>query len=261
MSKYKSSKLLKKKRIRRYWRITLTLSLLLVILYGASFWSSHESVNIKGLEIKGNKYISDETIENIFWNEIGGRYLFILSKKNFLLLPKQSIRAKLKRELSVKNVLISADPNGAVLEIIEHESTGEYCTEEKCFLINKDGLIFAESPLILMDELVSYTGILEGDILGQTYSNTEVYKKIFNTIELLKKINVSIKNVSTEDFETFNLQSMEGPYLMIDKGDDPVLVVNNLKTTLEQEAIHDVQFRNIDYIDLRFGNKVYYKIK
>lgn len=261
MSKYKTAQLRRKKRIYLYWRLALTLSFLFVILYGASFWSAHESVNIKGLEVKGNKYITTEIVEDIFWNEVNGRYFFILSKKNFLLLPKKTIVAKLKRELSVKDVLIKSNPDGAVVEILEHKSEGEYCMEEECFLINAEGLIFAERPLVMMENLVKYIGTIEGDVLGKTYTDTKVFRKISQIIELLERVNVSIQSVSTEDFETFNLQSIEGPYLLIDKADDPTLVVNNLKTTIEQEAIHEIQFQNIEYIDLRFGNKVYYKIK
>lgn len=261
MSKYKNAQLRRKKRIYLYWRLALTVSFLVVFLYGASFWSSHESVNIKGLKVKGNKYIATETVEDIFWEEVEGRYIFILSKKNFLLLPKKTIVAKLKREISVKDALIKSNPDGAEIEIIEHKSEGEYCREEECFLINADGLIFAKSPLVMMENLVKYTGAKEENVLGQTYTDSKVFRKISQIIGLLKRINVSIKSVSTEDFETFNLQSLEGPYLLIDKSDDSTLVVNNLKTTIEQEAIHEIQFKNIEYIDLRFGNKVYYKIK
>lgn len=272
MSKYNTETLLRKKKIRRYWRITLTLSFLIVLLYGVSFWSANESIKISEVNVSGNKFVSTEKIKQIFDESTSGKYFFIASKRNFLLMPRSAMIRKIENELPVKSVTIHIDDLiVANIEVVEHDPWGLWCddsvTEEssdnmsdECYFVNDNGLAFIVAPELVIDNLVVLENT-EQAALGSFYAKESVFKKFIVVTELLKKINIAIRIISTEDMETFSLTTKSGPVLLMDKLDDPVEVVNNLKTTLEQESINEIQFKNLEYIDLRFEGKAYYKIK
>jgi hypothetical protein len=273
--KYSTQKMLRKKKIRRYWRIALTLSFLVVIFYGASFWSDHESIEITDVQVTGNKYVSTEKVTQIFEEAISRDILWFISKKNFIFLPRSVISAKIEQELSVESafVRIGDDITTAEIEIIEYKPHALWCSDfseyggrTDCYFVNESGLAFNMAPEFVAEDLI-YLGrplseqeTSEG-ILGLQYVDPKLFDNFMTTIDLIKKVNILVKSISTEDMETFVLQTKAGPELYIDHHDAPLDVVNNLKTTLEQESIHENQFKNLQYIDLRFEGKVYYKVR
>jgi len=261
MPKYTTEKLLRRKRLRRYWKISLIGISVVVLVYAASFWSKHPSVEIIKIVVRGNKYVETEYIEDVVKKYLDGKLLFIFNRDNHLLLSKSSIANGLEELLPVKEIRIKMHNIHTIeLDVIEHKPWGLYCVEE-CYYVNKEGLIFFPAPQYVLEDLVRLDAILEGDVLGQIFVKSELFDRLTQMVDLLLKIDVEVSKISTEDFKTFHLSTKNGPYLLVDNRDSPIEIVNNLKTTLEQESIHDVQFQNLEYVDLRFEGKAYYKIR
>ena len=263
MSKYSTPKLLKKKRIRRCWRWSLTVSFLIVILYAVSFWSSHDSLQIKNIEVTGNYFLATEEIEEVVQEAVSRKLFLILDRNNFVFLPREVIARKVQDKLQVKIAIVRiVELDKLEIEVVEHKPWATWCRDDQCYFVNEKGLAFVEEDEEWLDGLVYLEGeASEGYVLGQIYSTPQVFPKLVLMQQLLQKISINLHKISTEDFETFTLHTREGPYLLVDNKDDPIEVVNNLKTTLEQESIHEIQFKNIEYFDLRFDDKAYYKIK
>lgn len=266
MSKYKTEALLKKKRIKRNIKISLMVLLICAITYVISFASSYEKFQIKEIEVVGNKYVESPHVVDFVKSVSAESYFKIFSKNNILFLPREHIISELEKELTIDRVVIKSESLAKIkIEIYEHEPWAIWCNTEKnvkdCSFVNNDGLAFMKSSEIVVQDLIQLSGEVSGDILGKNYVTPELFDKFVIISDLLTKINVAISQISTTDYETFILHTKNGPQLFIDKNDDPVEVVNNLKTTIEQESIHDIQFKNIEYVDLRFDGKAYYKIR
>ncbi len=264
MIKKKSNKLLRRNKLRYYRKVIIWVSFLIIALYGLSFWSDYQSLNIQEVEITGENFVAPEIIEKVFWQETEGKYFFLISKRNFLFIPKKIIIEKIKKFNEVENVSIEiSNSNKVIIKISEYKPVAEYCLE-KCYFVNKKGVVFSETPKIYVDDLLKLEGKIiedENEIIGMNYLPIEIFEKIIKTIELLNIENIKINKVSTEDFETFNLQTVGGPRILIEYQDIPEEIVSNLKIALEQESIHDIQFNNLEYIDLRFQDNVFYKLK
>jgi hypothetical protein len=280
----KQPKLLSNKKSKiKFWRRTiLTVSFLIVLLYAISFWSSHQSIEIQNVKIEGVEFADQNQIMQIFEEETQGKYLGLISKKNFLFLPKGVIEKRIGNMLSVNSVYIRI-PNVNLAEIVvaEHKPVSVWCSIENvndCYFVNKNGLLFTKLPELYMDNMFSLEGgIIEQENdkskkiiknketetnLGKYFTSVDTFKKITAFIDLLNaQQDIFIIKVVTEDHETFTLHTTAGPTILIEKNDNPVEAVNNLESTLVQESIHDIQFANLEYIDLRFNDKVYYKIK
>ena len=98
--------------------------------------------------------------------------------------------------------------------------------------------------------------------LGYYYFDSERFGTLHDFAEGLSKIDMKVNTINTNDKETFEVKIDEGPSLLIESNDESaVTLLNNLKTTIEIEEINDIQFKNLEYIDLRFGKNIYYKIK
>jgi len=262
MSKYKKQKLFTKKRGKLYWKISLYSILSFSLIYGIIFWSSFESFQIKNVQVSGNIFTETEIVEEIFNNETDGRHLFLVSKNNYLFVPDKKIKKYIENELSVKEVFIKRENwNTVSIEIAEHKPFGIWCDGDDCYFVNDKGLFFAKVPEIYDPNLIVIEGEKEGDKLGQYFIEENIFSNFSQKVSLLKEIEIEVTRIYTEDFETFKFVTKDGPELFVEKNDDPVQTINNLETTINQEDINDAQFENLEYIDLRFDNKVFYKIK
>jgi hypothetical protein len=154
-----------------------------------------------------------------------------------------------------------------LVQVSEHESVAKWCGKDdlssECFLVNKDGLVYVAEKKLSPKNVIKAHGMFDdpSSVIGQTYLVPQHFQKIIETIKNLDQLSIVPTSFETEDGETVIIAVSEGPHLMIDLNDEPSDILNNLKTTIETEEINEAQFKNLEYIDLRFGNKVYYKIK
>jgi len=224
-------------------------------------------MKISSVDVVGNRFVESSDIEKVFFEEVSGRHFFLISKSHFLFIPKGIISKKIENKLSVESAIVRrSDINNAVVEITEYDPVAEYCSSDlDCYFVNGDGLIFVKAPEFYADVLISLEGeieITDGEsVLGKSYSEIKTFRKLLEKIELLEIEKIEINKISTVDFETFVLYTVGGPTILIEETDIPKETIDNLKAAITQESINDVQFNNIDYIDLRFEDKVFYKLK
>lgn len=134
---------------------------------------------------------------------------------------------------------------------------------DDCYYINDSGFIFAHLLPDDMNMWVKYTGALaEGDPVGQTFSEPDYVSALNQFVRLLdSELAVDVSHVVSFDGQTYIIYADDGQQFLIDINDNLNSTFTNLETLFEQDAINDAQFGNIEYIDLRFGNRVYYKLR
>ena len=258
-------KILKRNKNRYIRKAIIYFVFIMTFLYGVSFWSNFHSFQIEKINVFGNRFIDTDLVKAEINNELSGKYIFLIPKKNFLFIPKSQIRKKLESNVTIENIEITkSDLQTITIEILEYKPIASYCvTENDCYFVNKFGTFFVKAPEVYLDNLIELKTTKEfgGEILGQNFVDKDIFEKLLEKIDLLKGENIEIREIYTEDFETFNLKTISGPTIIVEKEDKPEEIISNLKSAINQESINEVQFNNIDYIDLRFEDKVFYKLK
>lgn len=267
----KEVKLLSNKKSihKMYIKIAIYTIFIICLIYGASFWTSFDKFIIKEIKIEGNNFIKKEQIEEIVKKEMEGEYFNLFSKKSFLFLQEKKIKNNILKLIPVEDAKIFADNINSVSVIIkEYEAKAYWCSDAKgkdCYFLNKNGTLFAKVENGILSELVKMEGKLESknenDFLGQNFSTADNFFNLLNFVSLLKNEGVFVNQIKTEDFESFNLKTTIGPVIIVKKDSNSEKMILNFKSTIAQESIHDKQFSNLDYVDLRFDDRVYYKIK
>lgn len=259
---YQTGKLAKRRRRIMIFRIILFIVLFVSIISGTAFWSHSDSFKINNIEIIGTNFNSIDQIENLTFDILKGNYFLGYSRSNFLLVSKGEIKNKiLESSNSIKDVLVKSKGfHSLKIEVIEHSPKLSWCDEKnKCFIVNDDGIIFMEDDITGTEDLLIVRGFVQGDPIGQVYVSDEFVKSILKFTELLSQIELTVTELKTEDGDTFIFHTSDNMDLIIDKRDNVEEVFDNLIIAINQEAIHKEQFPNIEYIDLRFGNRVIYK--
>lgn len=274
---------LKKKKhkiLRR--KIFFLISIFILILIILSFLSKWEKLNINAIQISGNKVLETQMIEDVVKEEIAGNYFYFFPKTNFLLYPQHKIETDLKNKFKrIKNIFVN-DRNIKTLDISLTERTAlyTYCgtnlptldnNNQKCYFVDDEGYIFDEAPYFSGEVYLKFYGATNPN--GENPIGAYFFQQNFGKLILLKETleKIGIKPVvfyleDGGDMKMFLSSSTSelGLEIIFKSDSDFEKMVENLQSVLSTEPLQS-DFKNkyssLLYIDLRFGNKVYYKFK
>jgi len=273
----------KKRRITLMRKIFFIIFLLFLVLVGLSFLSKWENFNISDIEISGNKIIETKVIEDVVKENISGNYFWFFPKTNFLFYPQNKIEIELKDKFKrIKNVFVN-DKNIKTLSVLVEERTAlyTYCgvavdlvpelQNQKCYFIDEDGYIFDEAPYFSGGIYLKFYGVVDNNEENPSgsYFFPSYFKKLITLKETLNKIGIKPVAFSIEDNKDVNVflsfsSTQIGPKIIFKLDSDFEKIIENLQSVLTTEPLQTefkTKYSSLLYIDLRFGNKVYYKFR
>lgn len=278
MRKFKSKEIIKKRRKLFLKRIYLSFFSFLLIVLVFSFLSFWENINFKNIEVIGEEEISEKEVLTVIEKHLEGKYIYLFSKKNIFIYPKEKIISELKNEfLKIDKLSIyRKDWTTLVVDFTERKPFALYCQNEEiendgildkkenCFLMDKDGFIYDEALNFTKNVYFKYEeekNLGKEKILASVFleNEKEFFEKINLFVRFLKDINVDVYHLYIKGNDDCKLFFNNNAYLMFDKKQDLNFLLENLKTVLI--SLGDLEGKEFDYIDLRFGNKIYYKFK
>jgi len=136
----------------------------------------------------------------------------------------------------------------------------EFSSETACFIFNENAYVYATTSLAVAN--IPFFSEHKGDgeqVLGTTYFPAEDIVTVKEFVALLPEINFQVESIWTKDGEVYTIETTDRVKLHIETEDNPREMFENLKTLLENNVITEGYYKNLDYIDLRFGNRVFYR--
>ena len=272
---------IQKKRRKILFRKFLLLCVALILLFGIfTYVSSLARLNVSSVEVVGNKITDSEEIKTVINEKLTGKYLYLFKRSNIFFYPSKEIKLALGENFKrLVNINLSIK-DGNVLEVSTEERKGEYvwCGDtfptpeissvETCYFMDNSGYIFDEAPYFSGDVYFKFYGKLSdnpnpiGMHFDGEFSNLLVLKDMLTSI----KIEPIALEKTGEDLKVYLASKSSGnsPHVLVRLGSDYQKIVENLQAALETEPLVS-DFKNkystLLYLDLRFGNKVYFKFR
>ena len=132
LRKFRSERLAKRHR-RIFWtKFVLSLIFLSFLVWGFSYVTKLEKVNISNINIIGNKAISEKDILEIANRNLEGGYFKLFSKSNILIYPKSKIKKELLDfSLRIKELMITFKNFQTInINIVERTPFALYCKDK-----------------------------------------------------------------------------------------------------------------------------------
>jgi len=288
---------LKKRRQKVFLnKIFISLFLVLVIFLLLAYFSRLGGVNINKVEITGNKVLDTEALKQAVEDKIAGKYLWLFPKSNILIYPQNNIKDELQNEFKRIKDISLVIKNNKILSVSVNERVAKYTwcgikapdvgrstsgAEQKCYFLDEDGYIFDEAPYFSGEVYFKFYGVTDvgRQEIGRptsvnnpagSYFSEQNFKQLVTFKEILTSIGlkpIALNILNNEDAEIILLNealSTNEPKIIFKMNDNFQNVVENLQAALNTEPLKS-KFKNkystLQYIDLRFENKVYDKFQ
>ena len=232
---------------------TVSLGLLFYLIVFSPFFQINE------FTILGNQKVNSHIIKN-FLESSAERKIFLWKTRSIFLTDIADSERRIKENNpQIESVHIEKNfPHSLIVEIKERKPIAIFCQKENCFFLDKNGIIF---------EKTSDKGdllLIEGD---NNKSNLNLGKEIIppETVFKILKVENGTKDIkflslSIKEPHKFIFKTKEGPEIYFDFQGDLNQQIFNLETFL-REKVKPENLKVINYIDVRFGNRVFWKEK
>lgn len=254
-----------RKRRRRRRRFMLIAGVLLFLcVLGFAAWAALFSpwFQIRSVIVEGATRIRPEEVI-AFVQDLASRSPLapLAGSRNILLWPASVSPDDLRRFPAVKTILIRKEYRARIVRasLEEREPFGIWCfdTAKQCFWFDREGVLFdpapaAEGALIkTVKDSSQDAGTLGGRILPARFAQNAI-----SVIETLTASGLAVREIRLRDLaaEELSVSPYAGPELyfslrMPASGALPVL----------QSLMESASFGNLEYIDFRTENRVFYK--
>ena len=263
-------KIIKKQRThsRSLWR-QFFLGLVLFFVLGlitAILWygSRLEPLTIAGTSIAGLQTVPALEVEKIVDAHLNGTYYKLVPKRFIWTYPDKKIINDLKEIPRIKNVKLELG-TGRILsiEIEEYQPYALWCDRtsgSNCLFLDYEGYAFAPAPVLSGSLLKRYASSNVELAMGVSPFTKEFIKKTDVISESIRE-EFSLKTEYIEKTDRFevNFYQVGGGVLFINLQQEAEVTLSNLRAILQSEDFKHLEADNFEYIDLRFGDKVFVK--
>jgi cell division septal protein FtsQ len=255
--KVKRKKSIFKKRF--FWSFCLIFVVLGIFFYFLFFSSFFQ---VKEIIISGNEKVSEKEILIIIEKNLEKKFFFLSTKSIFL-----TNLSKIKKEIlnnipKIASVEISRGfPNSLSIFVKERVGLANFCKKEKCFLLDENGVIFEKAQyqnhfLEIEDKReIDFSLDFNQKVLEKSY--LEQISRIKKYID--EKFEFGVKKFIIFD-EYLKIQTTQDWEIYFDPEEDLNWQLTKLELVLK-EKIPPQKRRNLEYIELRFGNLATFKWK
>lgn len=258
-------------RRRRALFIKLFVALLLVAgaAWGVSYVSYLPQVTIQEVDVVGAKDVSAQAVGDEVRSILDSEPRRFISKRNIFFYPRveieEAVASAFPRIKSVSVSRGSLTSTTLTLAVEERKAFALWCDLfDSCYDMDEGGYLFAK-------ESASSTGMNTNFIFtgGLATSSTEPIGNSFvpahlpGLVVLLRALGQAGFNpsgVHIASGKDFTVPLREGFLLKASFGQDATLLARNLELVLSSDALQG-KAQELEYVDLRFGDRVYYKLK
>lgn len=258
-----------KRKSRSNWRLIVRVVIAIAIITGITILTRLPRLQVSTVEVVGANVADPGDISEFVKEQLQGHRLFIFPKSSIFLVPEHSLEKNIKHAFSrFQTVVVSRKNFSTVLvSVTEYQGMYLWCTADTdCYFMDQNGIAFAPAPYFTGS---AYPKIFVGTIQNVPFQavTDDQISMITLLTDRLSAIGIvpeELHFVSEHELDVnFNHNGHQAQLIF-----DPVNSISDalvdlytgLRTNPLASKFHD-QNDVLQYIDLRFSNRVVYKFQ
>lgn len=266
---------LKRKRRRRLISIGIFVFAIVLIIGILSYLAHRKEFRIVNANLFGGVLVTEDEVQQKTFQFLSGSYFWLFPKNNAFLYPKDGLEEYLKDNFKrIDTIDISLKGFQRLsIAITERKHFAIWCKgepkkeplDEECYFMDRNSTIFAPAPNFSGDAYFKYYGLISADNpIGQEYiSSSTQFSAISSFVDEVKKLSLRPQYVLAKGNDDYSMAISGGGEIYFDTKEPLSKVSENLNLLLQTDALSSLDKSNlpVEYIDLRFRNKLFYKLK
>jgi len=233
------------------------LLLLTAIWYGTRL----QSLTLSNVEVYGGQTISHENVSNLALEQLQGEYIGFIPRAFAWLYPEKQITAALSTIERIHTIEVDRT-NGSTLHVTfeEYLPGALWCNTllaVECVFVDEKGFAYAPSPNLAGGSLLRFIHTSQTPKIDTQLTSPEDFQLLNQLTDRLVENGWFVSHIEIDKERDAFLHIVGGGEFKVTLTQEPIVTVNNLNVVLTSEDFTDVRPGNFQYIDLRFGNKVF----
>ena len=231
------------------------------LVVGLIFISRADFLQIKDFKVEGAETLSAQNIEDTALKLIYGKWLFFIPKSNIVFFNKEKLAtALLANYPRIEKVDVNKQflDESIGLSLTEREANFLWCSlRNECFSMTKNGLVFERSGNV--GDKIIFRGVLDNNPLMKNFATLQEMQKYLSFVDALKNAKIIVTEINIESSDKAVAKTNTGDIIFgpeeVDlsiSAQNAIILINEIKSKNPS-----AQF---NYIDARFGNKMFYKL-
>jgi cell division septal protein FtsQ len=261
---------------RRKQRVLIALAIVMVVAavgYGVHRASYLPQVTIDHVEIAGVEHMPTRLVKAYVESVLKDGSYHIIARDNIFVYPKRVLESAVTSFFPrIRSAVVSRESliaQAITVTIVERTPLATWCGQtpadgdRPCYLLDESGFIFADASstrAVAAKPYVFTGGVERVDAPIGTYFEEDHIAGIIALIRLLESAGYAPLGADVIDGRDFHVPLEAGHLLKLSYGVSPSTIAHNLELVLVSETLTENR-EAIEYIDLRFGNRVYYKLR
>lgn len=255
---------------RRRVRAVIALCALIVcaaLAWGVSYVSYLPQFSVGAIEVSGAQDVSPQLIQEYVETILQDGSHHFLSRENIFLYPRALIERGIVASFPRIDSATVSRPSffSTNLDVVvsERQQFALWCDESaNCYHMDTSGFIFAKtSDVASSSAQYVFTGGIATSTnpIGQNFVAAHL-PGIVALLTSLGQAGFTPEGAEVESDQDFSVPLREGFSIKASFGENADTLAKNLQLVLSSDALQGKE-QNLEYVDLRFGDRVYYKLE
>jgi cell division septal protein FtsQ len=252
-------------------RLTLVFFCALALLFVLTVGIAHLPIlRVQSVVVSGVETMSTSTIEAFVQARLKGYYGYVFPKNNIFLYPREAIIGDLARTYSLflSVDVFAEDFQTVAVHAVERKPNALWCTANNsgrvpCYFMDENGIVYAEAPLFSEPVYVSYYGPAVEAGAPKQYLTRVEFQELSALVDAftLQLKDQKILSVSVDAERDVHVVFASGFKVLFGLTEASGDVFERFTVAFEHQPLADYTLADVEYLDLRFGDKLYYKLK
>lgn len=237
------------------------LALVALCVTGIWYGTRMDIVTIDSIDVSGGETINHDHVRSVVEQQLEGEYLGLIPYRFTYFYPQQAVVDSVAAIERVHSVRVErSERRRLAVSFDEYIPRALWCAtieSDECFFLSQVGYAFAVAPRLAGGSFVRFVHLGEEPMAGRLITGHDEYVTALRLVDLFAEQGWYISHIELDSVGDAFLRVTGGGELKVALTTPAEVTVENLFVVLTSDAFSHIAPGNFEYVDLRFGSKVF----
>lgn len=232
-----------------------------MLIISVWFGTRVDAVTLSDVTVRGGETISHDEVRRVAEEKLSGSYWKVVPRAFAFTYPHEDIAASIKAMERVKDVqVVRSGGTRLSIDFSEYVPHALWCSpadNTKCHFLDESGYSFSPAPTLQGGSFLRFVAVGKEPTAHTQAFSAEEYVTALSLVTKFAEAKWYVSRIDIDAAGDAFLTIVEGGEFKVSLKQSADETVSNLLAVLGSEQFAHIKPGNFEYIDLRFGSKVF----